>query len=128
MARGPLAGVRFVSGDFEDVVSQARSGDFLYIDPPYTVSHNNNGFIKYNQTLFSWDDQIRLARVVCEAAGRGAKVLVSNADHASLRALYSELPYHHTLYRESILSANPSGRRQTSEVAFSNYVAPMVVA
>ena len=34
--------------DFEKTISLAEEGDFIFVDPPYTVAHNNNGFVKYN--------------------------------------------------------------------------------
>jgi DNA adenine methylase len=55
-----LKRARLKAGDFEGVVSDAVEGDFVFLDPPYTVKHNMNGFIKYNEGLFSWNDQIRL--------------------------------------------------------------------
>ena len=60
----------------------------MYFDPPYTVAHNNNGFVKYNASIFSWDDQQRLASHAALLVERGCKVVVSNADHKSIRALY----------------------------------------
>jgi len=39
-------------GDFEATIDGAGAGDFVFVDPPYTVAHNNNGFIKYNEELF----------------------------------------------------------------------------
>ncbi|RUV35982.1 Dam family site-specific DNA-(adenine-N6)-methyltransferase [Mesorhizobium sp. M7A.F.Ca.MR.148.00.0.0] len=45
------------SKDFAETIGDVAAGDLVFIDPPYTVSHNNNGFIKYNKSLFSIDDQ-----------------------------------------------------------------------
>ena len=112
---------RLLSSDFEAVLQVSKRGDFVYVDPPYTVSHNNNGFIKYNQILFSWNDQVRLASAVRAAVMRGAKVFVSNADHPAIRELYQELPFHYTLARNSVLSAKSVARRITSEAAFLSY-------
>lgn len=74
--------------DFEQTIDEAKRGDFVFVDPPYTVAHNNNGFVKYNQHLFSWEDQVRLRHAVERAASRGVKVLVTNAAHQSVFDLY----------------------------------------
>ena len=47
--------------DFEPLIEEAREEDLVFVDPPYTVQHNNNGFVKYNESLFRWSDQERLA-------------------------------------------------------------------
>jgi DNA adenine methylase len=54
--------------DFTDAVADGRPGDLIYFDPPYTVAHNNNGFVRYNHRLFSWVDQERLARTAVTLA------------------------------------------------------------
>ena len=38
----------FRCSDFEGSIDQARYRDFVFCDPPYTVAHNRNGFIRYN--------------------------------------------------------------------------------
>jgi DNA adenine methylase len=76
------------AGDFERLVDQAVRGDFVFADPPYTVRHNHNGFNKYNEVLFSWKDQERLACALLRAAKRGVKVICANANHESIRQLY----------------------------------------
>lgn len=116
-----LKNIELVHTDFEMTIDRAGRGDFLYVDPPYTVSHNNNGFVKYNDVLFSWEDQIRLAKAVRRASKRGAFVFVSNANHDELIKLYLGFSTHHTLSRSSILSGKPEGRRNTEEAAFLNY-------
>jgi len=47
--------------DFEPIIDQAEAGDFVFADPPYITGHNNNGFVRYNDKLFKWEDQDRLA-------------------------------------------------------------------
>lgn len=74
--------------DFEATLDGIGSGDVAFVDPPYVTGHNNNGFIDYNETLFAWKDQVRLAKKVTEVAARGACVIVTNANHADLRSLY----------------------------------------
>ena len=85
-------------------------------DPPYTVMHNNNNFLKYNSSLFSWEDQIRLAAAIKRATKRGASIMLSNADHQSVKGLYKGFGYHRSVKRASILAAEPQHRRQTTEL------------
>ena len=107
--------------DFEDVVDETDAGDFLYVDPPYTVMHNNNNFVKYNDVLFSWADQTRLAACLRRASRRGALVLISNANHASIRNLDRGFGRVDTLSRASVLAGDNAARRNTTEVAIYNY-------
>lgn len=116
-----LQPAKIVVADFEATISRAASGDFVYIDPPYTVMHNNNNFVKYNDVLFSWNDQERLADAVRQAMRRGAMVLVSNADHASVRKLYRGIGRQHVVSRSSVLAASSASRRFTTELAIENY-------
>jgi len=76
--------------DFEVTIDRSECGDFLFVDPPYTVKHNNNGFVKYNQKLFSWSDQIRLHSSLVRAVSRGVKVMVTNAAHEAIHDLYRD--------------------------------------
>jgi DNA adenine methylase len=105
-----------VSQDFEDSLGQCCENDFVFIDPPYTVCHNNNGFLKYNEHIFSWEDQIRLRDAVTAASARGAKILVLNAYQESVIGLYRDFPRMVKLNRPSVLSANPVHRKQIEEL------------
>lgn len=112
-----------VGRDFEATVEQAREGDLVYVDPPYTVQHNNNNFVKYNERIFSWADQVRLARVLKAAAARGAHILLSNADHPSVLELYSNPGWTCLSFgRQSVLASSSANRRPTTEIVVSNYL------
>lgn len=104
-------------GDFSVALKRAGRGDFVFVDPPYTVAHNNNGFLKYNEDIFSWDDQVRLRDAVVEAVSRGAKVLVLNANHQSVRELYDGLGQPHVVSRHSVISGKADFRRGVEEFA-----------
>jgi DNA adenine methylase len=116
-----LKRARILCSDFENVVDRTEAGDFLYIDPPYSVMHNNNNFLKYNDVLFSWDDQTRLAACLRRASRRGVLVLISNANHPSIRELYRGFGRTNTLSRASLLAGDSDARRSTTEVAIYNY-------
>lgn len=59
-----LAGAELVHADFEQTIDRSANGDFLFVDPPYITRHNFNGFVKYNDKIFSWSDQERLAKAI----------------------------------------------------------------
>lgn len=79
---------KLLNKDFEKVIDMADKGDLIFADPPYTVRHNFNGFVKYNENLFAWEDQKRLARALKRAVDRGAFVISTNAYHRSVKELY----------------------------------------
>ena len=105
-----------VHGDFAESLCNATEGDFVYVDPPYTVQHNTNGFLKYNEKIFSWSDQIRLKDQVVAAASRGAAVIVSNAAHQSVIELYEGVGSITKLSRASVLSGGIKGRGRYEEI------------
>jgi DNA adenine methylase len=109
-----------LTSDFEPVISLARRGDLVFADPPYVTAHSQNGFLKYNEKLFSWDDQIRLVRSLCEAKARGVHVLATNADTPSIRRLYQKEFGLRTLTRRSIIASESSRRGESCELLISS--------
>lgn len=115
-----LQGKSLRSEDFESALSSVQSGDLVFLDPPYTVTHGNNGFLLYNERIFSWSDQERLSRTVRAIDHRGAFFVLTNANHESVIGLYEgfdTVP----LPRQSILAADPKRRRAVTELLISNF-------
>lgn len=102
--------------DFEAIVDKASEGDLVFADPPYTVKHNNNGFVKYNENIFAWQDQVRLRDALLRAKGRGAHIFCTNADHQSIRDLYKESFSIHSVARSSVIAGKATSRGATSEL------------
>jgi DNA adenine methylase len=117
-----LSKVRIRHSDFEPMMERAERGDVVYCDPTYTVVHENNGFIRYNETNFSWADQVRLAGAARRAAMRGAAVFVSNAEHACIRQLYSDGVFR-VFKRNSRVSSDAEKRRPVRELLI--YLEPL---
>lgn len=111
-----LKNATLINQDFEITIDSAGKGDFLFIDPPYTVHHNLNGFVKYNQKIFAWEDQIRLYEALCRAVSRGANFAMTNADHESVRSLYKGFGQHTQLGRYSVIAAKALNRSRSTEL------------
>jgi DNA adenine methylase len=114
-----LAGAKILCADFTTAIMNAKKGDLVYLDPPYTVAHENNGFVKYNAKIFSWEDQIRLANVAHELAKKKCRVIVSNAYHRSILKLYPNFSLA-VIERQSVMAASSMFRRQIQECIFFN--------
>lgn len=101
--------------DFEVAIDSSVKGDVVYADPPYTGKGENNGFIRYNERLFSWSDQERLAKACRSARRRGVFVIVSGLQHHDVLSLY---PGWWVLQksRHSRVSRDISARREIHEI------------
>lgn len=107
--------------DFETTIDRASQNDFIFVDPPYTARHNMNGFVKYNEKLFSWADQIRLHNALMRAVQKGAHVLVTNANHSSVKKLYKNFPRHTPISRRSVLAGDPAFRSEIDELMIRSW-------
>ncbi len=114
-----LRSTRLLHADFEKATSTAVSGDLIYFDPPYTVVHGNNGFLRYNERIFHWTDQVRLAALARTLKRRGCRVIVSNAHHSSILELYHDFRKLNVT-RPSCIAAAGTLRRTITECVFYN--------
>ena len=102
--------------DFEETINMAKEGDLVFVDPPYTIKHKDNGFLKYNENLFSWNDQERLQVCLYKAKKRGVIIVATNADHKSILELYKSNFNLLSVSRASIIAAKSAHRRKCSEL------------
>jgi DNA adenine methylase len=108
-------------GDFAKCLENIGEGDLVFLDPPYTVAHNNNGFIKYNQKLFSFDDQKRLSTLVDQVRERGAYYILANAAHDSIAELFAR-PGNSCIEtsRRNVIGGINATRGSATEYLFTN--------
>lgn len=105
---------------FEKGIENIKPNDLVFLDPPYTVAHENNGFIEYNQKLFSWDDQIKLKSVIEKVEEIGAFFILTNASHISITDLYKNIGLSKKLSRYSQVGGRNKTRGIFNELIIYN--------
>ena len=70
---------RLVSGSFERTLELTKPGDFVYMDPPFSVKARRV-FKEYNAAIFTGDDVRRLRIWMERLAAAGISFLVSYAE------------------------------------------------
>ena len=117
-----LKNAELCSQDFSLCIDKIEKNDFVFVDPPYTVAHNNNGFIEYNRKVFNWEDQKRLASFLKEIEKKKAYFILTNAVHDSIINLYKGIGKRFELERYSTISSQINRRKKTSEYLFTNCI------
>jgi DNA adenine methylase len=108
--------------DFADVCSEARPGDFVYLDPPYQPLSATANFTGYTRAEFGPADQLRLRDAFEDLSRRGVAAMLSNSDHEFIRDLYSGLRYRlETVPMSRAINSKGSGRAPVPELLIDNF-------
>ncbi|RKN80333.1 DNA adenine methylase [Ulvibacterium marinum] len=110
----------FSHNDFADCLDNIKKNDLVFLDPPYTVAHNNNGFIKYNQKLFSLEDQYRLHNLLVKINEIGAHYILTNAAHYKIKEIFGDAKKIYELSRASLIGGKNAKRGQYKELLITN--------
>lgn len=110
--------VKILCVDFEEAVSTAKKGDFVYFDPPY--DSDTQTFNSYTETGFDKDEQRRLAKVFKELDSKGVYVMLSNHNTVLVNELYGNYNIH-IIEAKRAINANGKKRGKIEEVIITNY-------
>ncbi len=105
---------------FEKVLDYARSGDFIYFDPPYFPVKDGKSFTKYTKNDFSEKDQKTLAEMFHKLDALGCKLMLSNSDTEFIRKLYSKYKLN-LVKAKRLINCDALKRGQITEVVVTNY-------
>ena len=119
-ASAALQGATLKCSPFQDLLREARPGDFIYMDPPYEPLTRTANFTGYASDGFTQDDQRELRDVVRELDRRGAKVMLSNSDVPFIRDLYRGFDIQ-TISAARAVNSDPTKRGPVKEVVVRNY-------
>ncbi|MFO0883567.1 MAG: Dam family site-specific DNA-(adenine-N6)-methyltransferase [Pirellulales bacterium] len=110
-----LRNVDLLTCDFRKALGHLRKSDVAYIDPPYTLRTNSVSFRRYNERLFSWEDQVCLAQIANRLAAKNIRLIISNALHSDITNMYSKQYFHAARVTRSSTMAAAAAKRGTSE-------------
>lgn len=81
--------VKFICSDFSESLKRVKSGDFVYLDPPY-APETNRSFDKYTNNGFRLEKHYLLFKAIKTIGLCGAKYLLSNANVSLVRESFQD--------------------------------------
>lgn len=114
-----LKDVVFTSSSFTDALLKPKSGDFVYLDPPY-APETDTSFVGYTVDGFSLDNHKALFKACNDLHTKKIRFLMSNADVQLVKTAFPSPPFTTKIIscRRAIHSKNPESK--TNEVLISN--------
>jgi DNA adenine methylase len=113
-----LRRTRLVAADFEKVLGMAKKGDFVYMDPPFSVK-SRRVFNEYDPTGFNSGHLNRLRSWMERFERNGISFLVSYADCTESRILMRDF-FSRTVVVKRNIAGFASDRGESREVLISS--------
>ncbi|HEX9392019.1 MAG TPA: Dam family site-specific DNA-(adenine-N6)-methyltransferase [Usitatibacteraceae bacterium] len=110
---------KFIAGSFEKVLSEVKTGDFVYLDPPYSIA-NRRVFNNYSHDVFGMEN-LRVLRSELERLDKiGVQFLLSYGLSKEGIELAKGFKTKHALVQRQI-SGFATHRRKAREMLVTNY-------
>lgn len=117
-----LRRVTLASGDVENTLRHVRTGDLVYIDPPYRRGAADAlGFNRYHRVTFGLEDHLRIADSVRTLTRMRVKVMLTLGGSSRVLRLYPRSLNRLILTTTALISGNGNARRAVREVVARNY-------
>ena len=118
-----LKDVKILNADYKSAVSEAKTGDFVYFDPPYYPISSTSSFTSYTKEGFAEKEQIELRDAFAELSDRGCYVMLSNSDVTFIRNIYGELKNVTitTVSAGRAINSKATARGKITELVITNY-------
>ncbi|MGP6238975.1 DNA adenine methylase [Cuniculiplasma sp. SKW4] len=109
-----------MNSDFEVTIRDAKAGDFVYFDPPYTPLNKTSYFTGYTHSGFDERDQERLAKSFAKLSNKGVYLMESNSSTDFIKELYEDFNVLEVDARRNINSVGTK-RNSIKELIITNY-------
>ena len=115
-----LSSVTIKEGDFEDACSDAKKGDFVFIDSPYAPL-NPTSFESYTKEGFDIESHKRLSKLYDELTARGCYCMLTNHNTDLINELYGNKGYKIDVVSVKRMINSDASNRVGEEVVICNY-------
>ena len=105
-------------GDFENVIKNAKEGDFVFFDSPYYDT-----FDQYSSNGFTKEDHERLARIFAELSEKGVQCMLTNSNTEFIKNLYGNNKYWMQTVPVKRAVNCDAANRVGEEIIITNYAA-----
>ena len=118
-----LQDVSITHQDYKNVLETAKTGDFVYLDPPYYPINATSSFTSYTAEGFLEKEQTELRDTFVKLHEKGCFVMLSNSDTPFINELYSGLDgiTINKITAGRSINSKGSGRGKITEVLVTNY-------
>lgn len=109
--------------DYKTVLQYAKSGDFVYLDPPYDPLNKTSNFTSYTSGNFGQKEHLELREIILLLDKKGCFVMLSNSNTAFIYDVYSQVKNFtiHQVSANRILNSDILKRGKINEVVVKNY-------
>lgn len=114
-----LRTAKLVVADFGGICKKAKSGDFVYLDPPYATSLGNS-FTEYGARIFGVGDLKRLDKELVSLDKKGAYFMLSYSDGRDIACIARKWKTKTVQVRRNI-AGFVGHRKSAQEVVVTNY-------
>jgi len=115
-----LQGIKIIAGDFEEACSEAREGDFVFLDSPYAPL-NPTSFESYTKEGFDEESHRRLAELFDKLTARGCYCMLTNHNTDLINELYGNKGYRIDVVSVKRFINSDASNRVGEEVIICNY-------
>lgn len=108
--------------DFENVLDKTKSGDMVYLDPPYYPVSRDGNFTGYTSGDFTAADLERMADMCRRLDESGCWVMMSNSSAREVKVLFEEKPWTvSSVTAARYINSDGQNRMGHQEIVITNY-------
>lgn len=117
-----LAGAEILHQSYEKTMASTKSGDWVFLDPPYVPAGGYADFTRYTTGQFRIEDHLNLVKSCRDLSELNIPFLLTNTNNQEARELYGGFNLHTLETKRDV--ALKAANRPSQDLVVSNYTLP----